>query len=134
LLDEIIKYGLREFDFLLHSQAQKADALDQENFVGLLSVFFETIKSKIKIWRLFIKIALEPGAAQIGYKYIADFSGHLDMIFVRYFEAQGFDNPRAKSQVAGAMLHGAFLSYILHSDDEIFEMVKNEIIEKFVLH
>ena len=133
LLDEIIQNGLQEFMFLLHSQVQDSNVLTKENFSEMISVYFGIIKSKIKIWRLFIKIALEPGVAQISRKHVGDFIQHMDFLSIRYFEGQGFEYPKAKAEVLSAMLHGAFLSYILQGDDDNFELVKREIIEKFVL-
>lgn len=132
LLDAIIQNGIQEFVHTLHSQVQSSDVLTKENFSKMLTVYFGMIKSRIKIWRLFIKIGLEPGVAQVSHKHIGEFSQHMNVISMRYFEGQGFDDPKAKAAVLNAMLHGAFLSYILHGDEDSFELMKREIIEKFV--
>lgn len=133
LLEEIIQGGLKEFEHLLHRQVQNRDVLTKEGFSQLLAVFCQIIRSKIEIWRLFVKISLEPEIAPLGKRYIEENSIHMNHIFCRYFEGQGFQDPEGKAQVLNAMLHGAFLSYILHRDDKNFDLMIEEIIAKFVL-
>lgn len=132
LLDEIIQSGIREVEHLLHHHVQTADVMTKEGFAQLLTVFCQIIRSKIEIWRLFVKISLEPEVAPIAKSHIENNSSHMDHIFCRYFEQHGFKEPQRKAQVLNAMLHGAFLSYILQRDDQNFDLMIQEIIEKFV--
>jgi len=130
LLDETIKNSLTEFTNIINS---RKEVMENNNLAALVELLFETVKRKINTWRLFILIGLQPNMAGIGKKNVDYFAEHMERTFADYFGKRGVNNPELKAKVLGGLLHAAFLNYIIHEDEELFDLLKKEIIEKFVV-
>jgi AcrR family transcriptional regulator len=131
LLDQIVKDALIDFDNLLEIQGR--EALSKNNLNDLIDTVFDTIKSKIDFWRLIISIMLQPEVAEIGRRNIGNLSNSIYQFAETYFRKKGDAKPAIKAQVYDQLIHAAALSYILSGDEDGLELIKNELIKKFIL-
>lgn len=130
LLSEIIKEEVNQFNELIEAFTQ--DAIAKNNLVSLIEQIFEAVKQRISTWRLFIRMMLQPEVSELAKRNMVGFSHHISHFSVEYFTYKGENNPALKAKALAALLHGAFFHYILNEDEEMFELVKNEIIHKFL--
>lgn len=130
LLEEIIKEALDDFNRLLKT---KTKGLQQDNDpAGMIEAIFASVKYKREPWRLFVRILMQPEASALGDRIVGDFLGHMVLFFKTNFAQKGEADPEKKAKALGGLLHGAILSYILGGDEEEFELIKNELIQKFL--
>lgn len=130
LLDESIKYSLIDISAMLYDQAN--EMIESNNLVGLIEAIFDVVKSKRDTWRLFISILLQPEVSETGKNRVEHFSNHIYQILELYFQKTGDSNPAQRAKFLGALLHGAFLNFIVHGDEEVFDQVKSAIMERVI--
>lgn len=132
LLEEIIQNAMAEFQWVLFPYLKNGVILDRDQITEMIKGFFEAIKGKAEIWRLMIRIMLEPEMAAFGKNHIGKSFQFLTDIFRSYFERQGTPDPEVRAKVLNSIIHGAFLNYLIQGDEIEFELIKNEIITKFL--
>jgi AcrR family transcriptional regulator len=131
LLDAIIKDSLADFNHLMDLQMK--EALGNDNLNAFIDTVFDNVKLKIDSWRLIISIMLQPEVAEIGRRNMASFSNHIYQFTEAYFRKKGDTTSEKKARILDELLHAASLSYILSGDEEALELIKNELIKKFIL-
>jgi AcrR family transcriptional regulator len=130
LLDQIMKEALADFNHLLEIHGGTAFA--NNNLHDFIDTVFDMIKDKIDSWRLIISIMLQPEVAEIGRRNMGSFSNHMFEFSEAYFQKKGDENPEKKARVLDELFHAVSLSYILSGDEEALELIKNELIKKFI--
>lgn len=130
LLSEIIKREVNQFNELFHAFTK--EAVTKNDVISLIEQIFEAVKQHISTWKLFFRMMLQPEVSELAKHDMADFSHHVSHFSVDYFTIKGESNPTLKAKALAALLHGAFFQYMLNEDDEMLELAKNEIFEKFL--
>ena len=130
LIKEIVFKGIDEL-ILNIFDPNKDGVLTNEEFIFFINECFDILKKKIKFWKLYFAIIIQPDVMKLVEQKLFELVSPLFIILEKYFKAKGIKNSKAEARLFSAIMDGISLNYIVDPDNFPLDTIKDIIIEKY---